>query len=154
MMTSSNGNIFRVTGHLCGEFTGDRWIPRAKASDLELMFRLICARMNGWVNNREAGDLRRHRAHYGVTVMINDYGHHNSVFFSVLPMHRTRLDAETTVAASFKMAADRSVCRVKDYPSALSQWKEIFAKTSEWNVNEYGNHLSHEIQVQIILLTH
>ena len=22
MMTSSNGNIFRVTGHLCGEFTG------------------------------------------------------------------------------------------------------------------------------------
>ena len=26
MMTSSNGNIFRVTGPLCGEFTGDRWI--------------------------------------------------------------------------------------------------------------------------------
>ena len=27
MMASSNGNIFRVTGHLCGEFTLDRWIP-------------------------------------------------------------------------------------------------------------------------------
>ena len=27
MMTSSDGNIFRVTGHLCGEFTGHRWIP-------------------------------------------------------------------------------------------------------------------------------
>ena len=27
MMTSSNGNIFRVTDHLCGEFTGPRWIP-------------------------------------------------------------------------------------------------------------------------------
>ena len=26
MMTSSNGSIFRVTGHLCGEFTGHRWI--------------------------------------------------------------------------------------------------------------------------------
>ena len=26
MMTSSNGNIFCVTGPLCGEFTGDRWI--------------------------------------------------------------------------------------------------------------------------------
>ena len=24
MMTSSNGNIFRATGHLCGEFTGPR----------------------------------------------------------------------------------------------------------------------------------
>ena len=30
MMTSSNGNIFRVTGHLCGEFTGHRWIPRTQ----------------------------------------------------------------------------------------------------------------------------
>ena len=31
---------------------------------------LICARINGWVNNREAGDLRRHGAHYDVIVMI------------------------------------------------------------------------------------
>ena len=35
-----------------------------------LMFTLICARINGWVNNREGGDLRRHRAHYDVIVMI------------------------------------------------------------------------------------
>ena len=34
-----------------------------------LTFSLICARINGWVNNREAGDLRRHRAHYDVIVM-------------------------------------------------------------------------------------
>ena len=42
-MTSSNGNIFRVTGHLCGEFTGPRWIPRTKASDAELWCLLWCA---------------------------------------------------------------------------------------------------------------
>ena len=36
MMTSSNGNIFCVTALLCGEFTGDRWIPRTKASYAEL----------------------------------------------------------------------------------------------------------------------
>ena len=30
---------------------------------------LICARINGWVNNGKAGDLRRHRAHYYVIVM-------------------------------------------------------------------------------------
>ena len=36
MMTPSDGNIFRVTGHLCGEFTGPRWITRTKASDAEL----------------------------------------------------------------------------------------------------------------------
>ena len=36
IMTSSNGNIFRITGHLCGEFNGPQWIPRTKASDAEL----------------------------------------------------------------------------------------------------------------------
>ena len=36
LMTSSNGNIFRVTGPFCGEFTGDRWIPHTKASDAGL----------------------------------------------------------------------------------------------------------------------
>ena len=36
MMASSNGNIFRVTGHLCGECTGPWWIPRTKASYAEL----------------------------------------------------------------------------------------------------------------------
>ena len=34
-----------------------------------LMFSLIYARINGWVNNREAGDLRRHRAHYDANIM-------------------------------------------------------------------------------------
>ena len=34
-----------------------------------LVFSLICTRINGWVNTGEAGDLRRHRAHYGVIVM-------------------------------------------------------------------------------------
>ena len=43
MMTSSNGNIFRVNGPLCGEFTGPRWIPHTKASDAELW-------MNEWMN--------------------------------------------------------------------------------------------------------
>ena len=34
-----------------------------------LMFTLICARINGWVNNREAGDLGRYHPHYDVIVM-------------------------------------------------------------------------------------
>ena len=68
MMTSSIGNIFRVTGLLCGKFNGDRWIPRTKGQwHRALMFSLIWAWINGWVNNCEAGDLRRHRAHYGIT---------------------------------------------------------------------------------------
>ena len=33
------------------------------------MFSLICAWVNGWVNNGEARDLRHYRAHYDITVM-------------------------------------------------------------------------------------
>ena len=69
MMTSSNGNIFHVTGPWCGEFTGPGWIPLTKASDAEIWY-LIYAWINGWVINREAGDLRRNRAHYDLTVMV------------------------------------------------------------------------------------
>ena len=63
-MTSSSGNIFRVTGHLCGEFTvhKDQWRGA-------LMFSLIYVWINDWVHDRDAGDLRRYRAHYDVTLM-------------------------------------------------------------------------------------
>ena len=47
-MTSSNGNIFRVTGP----------------------FSLILAWINDWENDRETGDLRRHRGHYDVNEMV------------------------------------------------------------------------------------
>ena len=63
MMTSSNGNIFHVTGHLCGNF------PHKGHWRGALMFSLICVWINNWVNNREAGDLRCYRTHYDVTVM-------------------------------------------------------------------------------------
>ena len=69
MMTSSNGNIFRVTGHLCGEFTGD---PHKGQWRGALMLSLICVWINGWVNNREASDLRHHSTHYDVIVMNFD----------------------------------------------------------------------------------
>ena len=56
-MMSSKGNIFCVTGPLCKEFSSHRWIPLTKASDVELlMFSLICAWTNGWVNNRDRDD--------------------------------------------------------------------------------------------------
>ena len=38
-----------------------------------LMFFFICVWINGWVNNREAGDLRCHRAHYDDTEMFSWY---------------------------------------------------------------------------------
>ena len=45
-----------------------------------LMFSLICAWINDWVNKREVGDLRRHRGHYDVNVMwtIKGNGDHDT----------------------------------------------------------------------------
>ena len=67
MMTSSNENIF---------WPFVRGIHRSPVNSPHkgqwrgaLMFTLIWARINGWVNSREAGDLRRHRAHYDVIAM-------------------------------------------------------------------------------------
>ena len=57
MMTS-------LLAFFCGQFTGHQWIPRAKASDAELWCFFLSR-----VNNREAGDLRRHRTHYDVTAI-------------------------------------------------------------------------------------
>ena len=89
MMTSSNGNIFRITGHLCREFSGLRRIPHTKASDAggALIFSLICVWINGWVNIREAGDLRRYRAHYDVSVMARSMSRYDANFVSTTVCH-------------------------------------------------------------------
>ena len=44
-------------------------LEHTKASDAEPWCFFNCAWKNSWVNSREAGDLRRHRAHYDVSVM-------------------------------------------------------------------------------------
>ena len=51
----------------------DRWIPRTKGKwrGALMLFFFICALTNDWANNLDAGDLRRHRSRYDVTVMEN-----------------------------------------------------------------------------------
>ena len=71
--TSSNGNIFRVTGHLCGEFTGPRWIPYTEASDAELWcFPWSVPEQTVEKTLETPSDLRGHRTHHDVTVMFLD----------------------------------------------------------------------------------
>ena len=62
MLTSSNGNIFRVTGPLCGEFTGHRWVPLTKASDAELWCFFICT-LNERLSKKNWGWLFRSQSH-------------------------------------------------------------------------------------------
>ena len=69
MMTSSNGNIFRVTGLCAGNSPVPVNSPHKGQWRGALMFSLICVWINGWVNSRRAGDLRRYLGHYDVIVM-------------------------------------------------------------------------------------
>ena len=70
-MPSSNGNIFRVTGPLLGEFTVYPWIPLTKGRtwNFDIFFDL---HLNEWLNKRSRSRwFEIHRAHYDVTAMIS-----------------------------------------------------------------------------------
>ena len=83
MMTSSNGNIFRVIGLLCGEFTGHRWITRTKASDAEFwcffdlrLNKRLSKQSWGWWFETLSRPLWRHcnalRQAWGISVNLTD----------------------------------------------------------------------------------
>ena len=107
MMTSSNGNIFRVTGPLCGEFTSPGEFPtqRSVTRSFDVLFDLCLN--NGWVNNRQAGDLRRHRAHYDVIViylcLVIQICHISSCLFYLthLPLDKMAAISQTIFSYAF-----------------------------------------------------
>ena len=97
MMTSSDGNIFHVTGHLCGEFTGPRWIPRTKASrkaSFDIFFDLrsnkrLSKQWRSWWFETQSCPLWRHRnvtrvSAPGCPGKIDPGGHQNAygIFFA------------------------------------------------------------------------
>ena len=121
MTTSSNGNIFRVTGHLCGEFTGHRWISRTKASDAELWCVLLSApEYTAGGLNREAGGLRRHRAHYDVTVMGWEFENMSSRYDGFVPspaiVGHCPASRTTLVATRFRVAV---ICPIIQVPHCI-----------------------------------
>ena len=95
MMTSSNWSFFpRYWPFVRGTHRWPVVFPHKGQWRGALMFSLICARINSWANNRNAGDLRRHRAHYDTTIM-NYYGDTLSPYeqtsFSFSPMGQWKL---------------------------------------------------------------
>ena len=46
------------------------------------MFSFICVLIDGWVNNRKAGDLGRYRAHYDVIVIYYSVEYDNHFDFT------------------------------------------------------------------------
>ena len=91
MMTSSNGNIFRVTDPAV---THPRWPANSPDKGQwrgALMISLICDCTKGRSNHRDAGDLRCRRTYYDVTVMRDDenvdYGDVSVSLFSFAMPH-------------------------------------------------------------------
>ena len=94
MMTSSNGNIFRVTGPLCGEFTGHRRIPsqRPVTRIFDVFFHLP---LNKWLSKHprrrwfqtQSGSIWRH-----CNVMVDNLPvHYNDVIMSTIAYQITSL---------------------------------------------------------------
>ena len=82
---------FSVSLAFCAEnspVTGE--LPSQRPATRILMFSLICAWINRWVNNREASDLRRHRAHYNVIVMLYCHSFEQRIRFN-FPLWTTDL---------------------------------------------------------------
>ena len=107
-----------------------------------LMFYLIYAWINDWVNNREAGDLRRHRGHSDVIVM-----HGNLMHAVMIPLANIVL--YSTVAAIFfciepsckidKIVATTIYCRSDIFPfytivnmTTLSSWQKVRFTLAFW----------------------
>ena len=99
-MTSSDGNIFGLSGLLCGVFTGHQRIPLTKASEVELWCFLWSApepTVEQTIETLVIWDAitRCHHAHYDVTVMIADSMIHYWVFLAL-----THWDRVTHISVS------------------------------------------------------
>ena len=115
MMTSSNGNIFRVTGHLCGEFTGLRGIPSTKASDAELWCffymrpnKQLSKQSWGWWFETPLWSLWRHRNVAGTYGVISHWA--NTTWW---PLQRISL-AHTTSCTVWREIKTWALIQYKD----------------------------------------
>ena len=71
-----------------------------------LMFSSICAWFNDWVNHGEAGDLRRYRAHYVVTVMLRLY----EVALHLSSIGHLQWNENAVILIKFSSLADTGSC--------------------------------------------
>ena len=92
------------------------------------MFSLICAWINRWVNNREAGDLRRYRTHYDVIVIIWENSVTPCVFMlaaGIAPNRSIKCESNRVLNRSIKCESNRVPTIplwVKEGPQCLSMY--------------------------------
>ena len=129
-MTSWNGNICRVTGPLCGEFTDHRRIPPHKDQSHGALMFFICAWTNSWANNRDAGDLRHNRADHNVTVIV---------YMPPLTVYLISLDRARLFQLFDEIPWNFAVIRV--FKSLFLAISDPFQRTVRRNTPHYAYHL-------------
>ena len=101
-----------------------------------LMFPLICTRINSWVNNGEAGDLRRNRAHYHLKSPASQlftqslYPPHNEVVGGVYWFHSVR----PSVCPSVRLSVRPSVPHAVSALYHLQLWMDSFHIRHKWSL--------------------
>ena len=96
-----------------------------------LMFSLICVWLNGWVNNREAGDLRCHCAHYDITIM-DSYQHFLLIYLHLpippINIHPVMLGyclcdrSHNVMAALAHLGLDKNIALFTGFLIVLELW--------------------------------
>ena len=116
-----------------------------------LAFSLICAWINVWVNNREAGDLRRHRAHYDVIGMNDEYSLPRKLIWNVCTMPTISLSTWTLYQPVYKI-----ICAINNLPpgqmDAISQ--AAFSNAFSWMntfVSRFKFHWSLLLRVKLTI---
>ena len=132
MMTSSNGNIFHVTGPYTGnspatcEFPAQRPVTRSFDVFLPLA-------QNKRLHNREAGDLSRHCAHYDVIVIV--------------PQHTCGAYCHSKISHEHSSRAKSGIyCAC--FSAVLNTKKETLHRSALWGIpNWYLNVSKYRIQL-------
>ena len=98
-----------------------------------LMFSLICVWINGWVNNGEAGDLRRYCAHCDVTVMtLTSFAYLESIlhYSDSIIKHRQTSDISHTLVGN--TIVDHSAAPTTSSFLASMDWAKTTARRDDW----------------------
>ena len=138
MMTSSSGNVFRVTGPLCREFTGHRWILLTKASDGELRcFLRLSKRLS-----------TQSRRHWFETPSRTLWCHCNDIFWSHQKhphglgcqnrrhifriLDNDRCQTSQYDIKNFTCANWNTICSMQNFALTCLIWISSYCKNSEW----------------------
>ena len=108
-----------------------------------LMFSLIYAWINDWVNNREAGDLRRQHVHYDVIVM--------SLWFqSRLVQRYTAITMQNIYKTRFHALQKHLLSAVMglfNFNHAHLNWTPLWLNPLTWGASDYGLLLFHQTRI-------